>query len=267
MDITDMIDYNMDLLSRHDLTACFFHLDRNDPTIGFGFDASTVCGHSFPKIPQTSTSALSGDDDFPSLHLRLVLGSHLAQHVRHRLEEEKGYTSTVGISTNKLISKLAGNLNKPKGQTTLVPPYSSHMGEVESTVTQFIDTHDVGKIPGIGFTLTQKIREHVWGRPSALHAGLIYGVTKETLSVRDVRLHADVGPELLERILGGPGVSKGIGSRVWGLLNGVDDSEVSKAKDVPQQISIVSRSFSSCRGWPDKCDRKIAISNLMTWRA
>lgn len=255
MDITDMVDYNMDLLSRQNLTACFFHLDRNDPTLGFAFDASTVCGHSFPKIPvnhvppQISTSASSNDDDFPSLYLRLVLGSHLAQHIRQRVEEEKGYTATVGISTNKLISKLVGNLNKPKGQTTLVPPYSSHTGIVESNITQFVDSHDIGKVPGIGFKLGQKIREHVLGRPAAFDAGLIYGVTKEVLLVRDVRLHSDLGPESLERVLGAPGVPKGIGGRIWGLLNGVDDSEVSKAKDVPQQISIVSRIYNIGRDW------------------
>lgn len=264
MDVTDIIDYNMGLLNGHHLTACFFHLDRNDPTIGFSFDASTICGHTFPKLPvhqitvQTSSSVLPNDDDFPNLDLRLVLGSHFAGHVRHRLEEEKGYTCTVGISTNKLVSKLVGNLNKPKGQTTLVPPYSCSMG-LESNVTQFIDVHDIGKIPGIGFKLAQKIREHVLGRPGALDDGLVYGGTKETVLVRNVRLHAGVGPKRLEKILGGSGIPKGIGDRVWGLLNGVDDSEVSKAKDVPHQISIVSRIHSFCNAWSDKLDRRIVI--------
>lgn len=267
MDVTDIIDYNMGLLNGHHLTACFFHLDRNDPTIGFGFDASTVCGHTFPKLPvhqiavQPSSSVSPNDGDFPNLGLRLVLGSHFAGHVRHRLEEEKGYTCTVGISTNKLLSKLVGNLNKPKGQTTLVPPYYSRSTELESNVTQFIDVHDIGKIPGIGFKLAQKIRGHVLGRPGAFDDGLIYGGTKETVLVRTVRLHAGVGPKLLEEILGGSGIPKGIGGTVWGLLNGVDDSEVSKAKDVPQQISVVSisRIHSLCNARSDKLNRKIAI--------
>ena len=42
---------------------------------------------------------------------------------------------------------------------------------------------------------------------------------------------------VLERLLAGPGSPKELGSRVWGLINGVDDTEVAKAKDVPQQIS------------------------------
>lgn len=247
-----MVDYNVELLSHHALTTSFFHLDRNDPTAGFGFDASRVFGHVFPATarlsvtPPTSSSALPNNDESAGLYLRLVLGSHLAQHLRHQLEEQKGYTSTVGISTNKLISKLVGGLNKPKGQTTLMPPYCSIEGEVESSVTKFIDGHDIGKLPGIGFKLAQKIRDHVLGRPAAFDTGLIYGDTKEVISVKEVRLRAHMGPELLEKLLGGPGAPKNIGSRIWDLMNGIDGSEVSKAKMVPQQISIVSHFLLCC---------------------
>ena len=241
-----MVDYNAELLTHHDLTTSFFHLDRNDPTAGFEFDASKAFGHVFPATAELSvrtpcfSSALPDYDKSAGLYLRLVLGSHLARHLRHQLEEQKGYTSTVGISTNKLISKLVGNLNKPKGQTTLMPPYYSTRGEVESSVTKFIDGHDIGKLPGIGFKLAQKIRDHVLGRPAAFDTGFIYGDTKEAISVKDVRLRADMGPELLEELLSGPGAPKGIGDKIWGLMNGIDESEVSKAKTVPQQISIVS---------------------------
>lgn len=242
-----MIDYNAELLNHHDLTTSFFHLDRNDPTAGFGFDASRVFGHVFPATaglsvtPLASSSAPPNIDESAGLYLRLVLGSHLAQHLRYQLEERKGYTSTVGISTNKLISKLVGNLNKPKGQTTLIPPYCSARAEVESNVAKFIDGHEIGKLPGIGFKLAQKIRDHVLGRSAVFDAGLIYGGTKEAISVKEVRLRADMGSELLEKLLGGPGAPKGIGGKIWNLMNGIDDSEVSKAKTVPEQISIVSQ--------------------------
>lgn len=250
MDVTDMIDYNLDLLSRHYLGASFFHLDRNDPTVGFDLDAKMVCGHTFPlasaSIKPTSASvpSWSTDDDNPNLYLRLVLGSHLAQHVRHQLEEQKGYTSTVGVSTNKLVAKLVGNLNKPKGQTTLVPPYFCHASEIQRAVTQFIDAHEIGKIPGIGFKLASKIRAHVLGRPPEFDTGLIYGGTKEALLVAEVRSTIDMGPDLLETLLGGPGAPKGIGDRIWGLMNGLDNTEVSKAKNVPQQISVVRGTLS-----------------------
>ena len=156
------------------------------------------------------------------------------------MEEQKGYTSTVGISTNKLLSKLVGNLNKPKGQTTLLPPYriSSGKDHAESNVTKFIDSHDIGKIPGIGFKMSQKIRDHVLSRPADFDQGLVYGGTKESVSVGDARLLSGMGPSLLEQILGGPGAEKGIGGRIWALINGSDETEVKDARKVPTQISI-----------------------------
>jgi DNA polymerase iota len=169
----------------------------------------------------------------------LALGSHLAHYLRTKLEEEKGYTATVGISTNKLLAKLVGNTYKPNAQTTLIPSYTCD-GDDESVdnVTAFIDDHEVGKIPGIGFKTAQKLRAHVLQRPADFDAGLVYGGTKEVVLVRDVRMYPGIGPETLERILGGPGVPHGTGTKVWGLLNGCDDTEVGQAREIPRQISI-----------------------------
>lgn len=172
-----------------------------------------------------------------SLRLRLILGSHLAQYLRQRLATEKGYTCTVGVSTNKLLSKLVGNLHKPNNQTTLLPPYTSDDGTTNN-VTSFMDDHEVGKIPGIGFKIAQKVRAYVLRRPAAFDDGLVYGGTKEEVLVGDVRMHSNIGPEALEKILGGAGAPHGIGAKIFGLLNGIDNSEVGQARDVPTQISL-----------------------------
>lgn len=240
LDVTDMVEYNLQLLNHHDLIRSFFHLDRNDPTNGFAYDASNLSGPTFPVAPHTASSPPPPTEIGAShlLPLRLRLGSHLAQHMRHQLEEHKGYTATVGISTNKLLSKLVGNLNKPKGQTTLVPPYAVTTDCEESNVTTFIDGHDIGKIPGIGFKVAQRIRNLVLGRDAAFHSGLVYGGTEENITVKDVRLHPGMSPELLDDLLGGPGVPKAIGGKIWGWIHGVDDAEVGKARKVPRQISI-----------------------------
>lgn len=55
----------------------------------------------------------------------------------------------------------------------------------------------------------------------------------------DVRLYPGMSADVLERLLASPGAPKELGPKIWGLINGVDDTEVAKAKDVPQQISIV----------------------------
>jgi DNA polymerase iota len=230
LDCTDMVDYNEELLNHNDLSHSFFCLDRIDPTVGFEYDASQPFGPTYPPGKED----MSHD---PLLYQRLVLGSHLARYLRHELENEKGYTATVGISTNKVLSKLVGNLNKPNSQTTMVPPYESNLAS-ESNVATFMDAHDVGKVPGIGFKLSQKIRARILGRQPTFDDGLVYGGTKEGVTVKDVRTFPGMGSEMLEEILSGPGSQKGIGGKIWGLLNGVDDTEVSQAKRVPSQISI-----------------------------
>ncbi|KAM3418813.1 hypothetical protein BST61_g4781 [Cercospora zeina] len=230
LDVSDIVSYNQELLNKHDLEHSFFQTSRDDPTLGFAFDATKIAGHTYPKDYATSSEA-------DELTLRLRLGSHLALHVRHELESQKGYTSTVGIATSKLLSKLVGTLNKPKGQTTLLPPYWTEDGEA-GNVTTFIDGHDIGKIPGIGFKLSQKLREFCLQRTAAIDEGLVYGGTRERVTVADVRKHADVNPEMLERLLAGPGSAHGIGQKIFGLLHGRDETEVNSARAVPRQISI-----------------------------
>jgi DNA polymerase iota len=243
LDCTDMVEYNLPLLNHNDLSHSFFCLDRDDPTVGFAFDASTVFGPTYPpdspntafEIPSANASGATNSDD--DSRLRLLLGSHLARHLRHELESQKGYTATVGIAANKVLSKLVGNVHKPKNQTTLLPPFAPTKAG-ESNVMAFMDAHDIGKVPGIGFKLAQKIRARILGRTPAFQEGLVYGGTEEAVTVRDVRLFPGMGPEMLEEVLGGPGSQKGIGGRIWGLINGVDETEVGKAKRVPTQISI-----------------------------
>lgn len=245
LDVTDIIDYNQSLLNPIDLTHSFFYLKRNDPTVGFEFDATHVCGPTYPaeetQPPQT------GSADGLDLRIRLILGSHLAQHLRLCLEDDKGYTSTVGISTNKLLSKLVGNVNKPKSQTTLLDPYDDVIGVEEwlaidgqskDNVRTFLDGHDIGKIPGIGFKMARRIRNHVLSKPLEFDDGRDWTGNREAVTVHDVRLFPGMGPETLEQILGGPGAERGIGGKAWALINGVDDSEVQQAKKVPTQISI-----------------------------
>ena len=237
MDVSDIVDYNVAILNPNDLGSSFFQLDRRDPTVGFAFDATAIAGHTYPKDPAYV-------DMRDPLCLQLILGSHLAQHLRWKLDEEKGYTCTVGISTNKLLSKLVGNLNKPSGQTTLLPPYwdepdISHCPRsISNNVARFMDDHDIGKVPGIGFKMSQKIRNHILSRPAQIDDGLIYGGTKESVNVHDVRMYPGMCAELLEQILGGPGSEKGIGGKAWGLINGEDDKEVKEVRKVPSQISI-----------------------------
>ncbi|KAK5007056.1 hypothetical protein LTR28_005730, partial [Elasticomyces elasticus] len=57
MDVTDMVDYNMELLNSNDLAHSFFQLDRSEPTHGFSFDASASAGHTFPNVSMIANTS------------------------------------------------------------------------------------------------------------------------------------------------------------------------------------------------------------------
>ncbi|EEP80250.1 conserved hypothetical protein [Uncinocarpus reesii 1704] len=226
-----------ELLNRHDLQNSFFQLDKFDPTVGFAFDASTFCGPTYPAEPCPSVKEDGEQLWFSSLDVGLRLGSHLANYLRHQLEQHTPYTATVGISTSKLLAKLVGNLNKPRLQTTLRPPYSATDDGQGGNVASFLGQHEIGKIPGIGFKMAHRIRTHILGREPNLdvYEGL---AEEDNVSVDVVRSFPGMGPVKLDEIFRGGGWPKDIGTKVWGLLNGVDDTEVAVGKAFPSQISI-----------------------------
>lgn len=166
------------------------------------------------------------DLDSPG-YVRLLLGSHLAMHLRTKLEEDFGYTSTCGIATSKLLSKLVGSRNKPRNQTTLLT-----LDELDATT--FMDGHKLRSIPGIGFKMASLLESHMTG---AEIAGDPHSFDS-TVTVGQLRSSPTISSASLETLLGGPGAEKGVGARVWAHLHGVDPTEVKEKRDVPMQISI-----------------------------
>ncbi|KAI1996977.1 hypothetical protein LOZ51_003140 [Ophidiomyces ophidiicola] len=239
LDVTAMVDYNIQFLNFNNLQSSFFQLDKNDPTVGFAFDASMFCGPTYPteKSSILSRQKLAGQLVLSdSLDIRLILGSHLANYLRHQLEEHTRYSATVGVSTSKLLAKLVGNVNKPRSQTTLIPPYLTEDCE-QNNILKFLDPHEIGKVPGIGFKMASRIRAHILGRQSK--SGIYQELSaSDKVTVGDVRLFPGMGPPKLDHILEGGGWPKDIGTRVWYLLNGVEDTAVAQGRNIPSQISI-----------------------------
>ena len=66
--------------------------------------------------------------------------SHLAQQVKNIIREKIRLTCSIGVSPNKLISKIASDFKKPDGLTVIMPE------EVES----FLEPLKIRAIPGIG---------------------------------------------------------------------------------------------------------------------
>lgn len=220
LDVTDLVEFNIGLLNRNALQNSFFCLSRDNPEKGFSFDATTVAG--------CVTGNGRGEDNHDNLlFVKLILASHLARCIRLKIEEE-GYTSACGISTNKVLSKLAGTVNKPRNQTTLL---SLH----EHEILKFMDSYGLRQVPGIGGRITHTLESYFLGRDADKDTF----VNGSAVKVGEFRTRQEVSPHMLEKLLGSrPGAEKGIGEKVWGLLHGVDDTDVKAASLIPTQISI-----------------------------
>ncbi|KAL7624373.1 hypothetical protein AAE478_005937 [Parahypoxylon ruwenzoriense] len=260
LDVTDVVAYNQELLNRNALRDSFFHLSRQDPENGFSFDGGRFFGCVQPPIdPRNDASDLL---DNP-LCVRLMLASHLAGHLRHKLEENFGYTSSGGISTNKVLAKLVGSANKPKNQTTL-------LSLREDDVQNFIDGHKLRQIPGIGSRIAQLIQDHVLSAAnnpdSAADPGDQTPIRNE-ITTREVRQHPSMSPELLSQILDCPGLERSSGDKIWALLHGVDVSEVKAASDIPTQISIEDTYMARPLNTPAEVTRELrALSTSLVRR-
>ncbi|KAK4133294.1 DNA/RNA polymerase, partial [Trichocladium antarcticum] len=218
LDVTDIVAYNVELVNRNALPQSYFCLAVANPEIGFDFDATSFAG------------CVSGRDNGPSggtaSRMRLLLGSHLAQHLRLKIEDE-GYTTACGIATNKLLAKLVGDKNKPRNQTTLLAPS-------QEDVWSFMDAHSLRKVPGIGSKTTRVLESVVLGKEPEPPSRAMECAT----TAGQARTHPAISAPALERLLSGPGAERGLGTKVWALLHGVDDTDVKPARDVPAQISI-----------------------------
>lgn len=75
--------------------------------------------------------------------------SHLAQQIKIAVREKVKLTCSIGVSPNKLVSKIASDFKKPDG-LTVVP---------EEKIEAFLDPLKIRVIPGIGKKTEQKFTE------------------------------------------------------------------------------------------------------------
>ncbi len=74
----------------------------------------------------------------------------LARKVKTELKNVEGLTLSVGIAPNKSIAKMASDINKPDGLTTVRP----------DEVKTFLEPLSVNKISGVGKKTTEFLQEH-----------------------------------------------------------------------------------------------------------
>lgn len=80
-------------------------------------------------------------------------GAAIARKVKHRIQEETDLTASVGVAQNKLVAKIASDLDKPDGLILITPADYGDM----------LDPLPVSVIPGIGKQTLQRLHKvSVW---------------------------------------------------------------------------------------------------------
>jgi len=119
----------------------------------------------------------------------------LAQKIKQEIFQKAKLTCSIGIAPNKAIAKIASDLKKPDGLTS-VPPQK---------IREFLDPLPVTKISGVG------------KKSSELLAGV---------GIVSIGQLASTHPSRLTEIFGK------YGTRIWQIANGIDEEEVVTASAI-----------------------------------
>nr|XP_025974660.1 DNA polymerase iota isoform X2 [Dromaius novaehollandiae] len=84
-----------------------------------------------------------------TMHVRLVIGSQIAEELREAVHARLGLTGCAGVASNKLLAKLVSGTFKPNQQTLLLP---------ESCQDLIRNLEHINKVPGIGYKTTQRLK-------------------------------------------------------------------------------------------------------------
>ena len=129
---------------------------------------------------------------------------HIAQQLKNAVRDSVKMTCTVGISSNKLVAKIASDFKKPDG-LTVVPP---------EKIESFLDPLPIRSIPGIGKKTEQKF----------LEMGL---ETISQLKKLDVfSLNSEFGRK--------------IGTYIYNAARGIDEDPVSQRQEATQYSRITT---------------------------
>jgi DNA polymerase-4 len=73
----------------------------------------------------------------------------IARRIKGRIREVTGLSASVGVAPNKLVAKIASDLDKPDGLTVVT----------EQTVRQVLDPLPIRRLPGLGRKLGARVEE------------------------------------------------------------------------------------------------------------
>lgn len=133
-------------------------------------------------------------------HLRGMESVEVANIVRDRIKNELGFTVNVGVSTNRLLAKMASELNKPDKVNTL------YKDEIKEKMWPL----PVGNLFMVGRSMKRKL--------NAMYINTIGELANYDVNILKLKF-------------------KSHGKLIWEYANGIDNSEISRYRDEMKCIS------------------------------
>jgi DNA polymerase iota len=91
----------------------------------------------------------------------LQIASYIAAHIRQSIKKLTGFTTSAGVASSKLFSKIAASIKKPDAMTAIVPGIEAN---------KLLDEMDVARVPGIGYSTLKTIFAKLTGAMLPDHA-------------------------------------------------------------------------------------------------
>ena len=133
-----------------------------------------------------------------------VNAAHLAQQLKNAIRTSVKLSCTIGVSSNKLVSKIASGFKKPDG-LTIVPP-----DKIES----FLDPLPIRTIPGIGKKTEERFTEMGFQTISELKKLDVFSLNSQ--------------------------FGRKIGSYIYNAVRGIDDEPVAPRQEATQYSRITT---------------------------
>lgn len=130
--------------------------------------------------------------------------AHHAQQLKNKIRDEVKMTCSIGVSPNKLVSKIASGFRKPDGLTVVEP----------SGVESFLNPLKIGDIPGIGKVTQEKFAE---------------------IGIKTIADLQKIDVFALNKMFG-----RKISSYIYNAARGVDDDPVAQRQPTVQFSKIVT---------------------------
>ena len=133
-----------------------------------------------------------------------VNAAHLAQQLKNAIRISVKLSCTIGVSSNKLVSKIASGFKKPDG-LTIVPP-----DKIES----FLDPLPIRTIPGIGKKTEERFEEMGFQTISELKKMDVFSLNSQ--------------------------FGRKIGSYIYNAVRGIDEEPVAPRQEATQYSRIIT---------------------------